>query len=173
VHYALGQSDYALLQYSSAVAAWEKVREGAASFEPVYFDLVDGYMQLKEYDKAIRVLRSAKERWPQDPEIFNALGVVQTVRGALDDAIKSFEGAIAVAPQEPTSYFNLGKAHELRYFQSRRYVQQTGTWRANESDRTAAISHYERYVASGGPYTESARQGISRLQWIPTPKEDP
>src|SRR4026208_2114341 len=27
------------------------------------------------------------------------------------------------------------------------------------SDRTAAIQHYQRYVAGGGPYTESARAG--------------
>lgn len=171
VHYALGQSHYALRQYSNAIVAWEKVRQGAADFEPVYFDLVDGYMQLKEYDKAIRVLRSAKDRWPRDPEVFNALGVVQTVRGALDDAIKSFEGAIAVAPDESTSYFNLGKAHELRYYRSRHYVQQTQQWMANEADRTAAIHHYERYVAGNGPYAQSAREGIARLQWIPNQKE--
>jgi tetratricopeptide (TPR) repeat protein len=167
VHYALGQSEYALAHYPAAIAAWEKVHAGAADFEPVYFDLVDGYMQVKEYDKAIRLLRAAKDRWPRDPEVFNALGVVQTVRGALDDAIKSFEGAIAIAPAETTSYFNLGKAHELRYFRSRHYVQQTRMWLANENDRTAAIQHYEQYLAAGGPYAQSARDGLTRLRWIP------
>jgi VWFA-related protein len=171
VHYALGMSEYALGHYAAAIAAWEKVRDGATDFEPVYFDLVDGYMQLKDYDKAVRLLRGAKDKWPRDPEVFNALGVVQTVRGALDDAIKSFEGAIAVAPAETTSYFNLGKAHELRYFRSRHYVQQTRLWMANESDRTAAIQHYEQYLASGGPYAQSARDGLARLRWLPDQKD--
>src|SRR5205085_528691 len=119
----------------------------AASFEPVYFDLVDGYLQLKDYDKAIRLLRDGAQIWPKDPEIFNALGVVQTVRGALPEAIRSFEDALAAAPEDALSHFNLGRAYELRYFRSRRYVTQTKRWIANEKDRTAATEHYNRYLA--------------------------
>jgi tetratricopeptide (TPR) repeat protein len=166
IHYALGLSNYALRQYTGAVAAWEKVRGDAADFEPVYFDLVDAYMQLKEYDKAIRVLRAARDAWPRDPEVFNALGVVQTVRGALDEAVKSFQGAIEAAPAESTSYFNLGKALELRYYRSRHYVQRIGSWIADENDRAAAIQSYERYLAIGGAYESSARDGLTRLKWV-------
>ena len=110
VHYALGQSEYALGAYASAVAAWEKVRQAASTFEPVYFDLVDGYLQLKQHDKAIRLLREGASNWPKDPDIFNALGVVHTVRGTLPDAIASFRQAIDAAPGEAVSYFNLGRA---------------------------------------------------------------
>jgi VWFA-related protein len=167
VHYALGQSEYALREYPGAVAAWEKVHSGAPEFEPVYFDLVDGYLQMKEYDKAIRLLRTAAERWPRDPEVFNALGVVQTARGSLDDAVKSFGQAVAVAPDEAVGYFNLGKAMELRYYRSRHYVQQLRSWVANENDRTAAIEHYEHYLTLGGPYEDAARAGLTRLNWTP------
>ena len=162
VHYALGQAQYALRQYADAVSEWEKVHRAAGTFEPVYFDLVDGYLQLKEYDKAIRLLREGAAHWPADPEVFNALGVVQTTRGSLDDAIKSFQGAIAAAPGESTSYFNLGKAMELRYFRSRRYVQQMRRWVASESDRTSAIENYQRYLAFGGPFAGAARDGLRR-----------
>jgi tetratricopeptide (TPR) repeat protein len=170
VHYALGQASYALARHSEAVAAWETVRAAAPDFEPVYFDLVDGYMQAKEYDQAIRVLRDAKQRWPRDPEVLNALGVVQTTRGALDDAIRSFEEAATVAPNEATSYFNLGRAFEMRYARTRRWVQQLRQWVANEADRKAAIDHYERYLTFGGPYADSARQGVTRLKFVPGAK---
>ena len=168
VHYALGQSEYAIGEYGRAVAEWEKVRAAARTFEPVYFDLVDGYLQLKQHDKAIRLLREGATSWPKDPEIFNALGVVQTVRGSLDDAIASFQAAADAAPGDAVSYFNLGRAFELRYFRSRRFVRQTNRWTANEKDRTAAMGHYERYLTFGGPYADAAREGIMRLKWVAT-----
>src|SRR5204863_9833159 len=110
-------------------------------------DLIDAYLQLKEHDRAIRAARAGLERWPQDAELFNALGVVQTVRGSIDDAIKSFQAAVAIAPSDPTGSFNLAKAFELRYFRSRRYVDKLRQWMANEDDRKAAIAAYERYLA--------------------------
>jgi tetratricopeptide (TPR) repeat protein len=165
VHYALGQAEYALGQYKNAVGEWEKVREAARTFEPVYFDLVDGYLQLKEHDKAIRLLREGASSWPKDPDIFNALGVVQTVRGALADAIASFQEAVNAAPDEPVSFFNLGKAIELRYFRTRRYVREAKRWIADEKDRVRAIEQYERYLTFGGPYADAAREGVTRLKW--------
>jgi VWFA-related protein len=168
VHYALGQSEYALGDYSRAVASWERVRAAATTFEPVYFDLVDGYLQLKQHDKAIRLLREGASNWPKDPDIFNALGVVQTARGSLDGAIASFQEAARAAPGEAVSYFNLGRAFELRYFRSRRYFQQTQRWIANEKDRTSALEHYERYLTFGGPYADAAREGITRLKRVAT-----
>jgi VWFA-related protein len=168
VHYALGQSEYALGEYARAVGEWEHVRAAARTFEPVYFDLVDGYLQLKQHDKAIRLLREGASSWPKDPDIFNALGVVQTTRGALPDAIASFKEAIRVAPGEAVSYFNLGRALELRYFRTRRYNRQTQRWIADEKDRAAATEQYERYLRFGGPYADAAREGITRLNWTAT-----
>jgi VWFA-related protein len=165
VFYALGQSDYAMARHQDAVSSWEKVRTTNPEFEPVYFDLVDGYLQLKDFDRAIRVMRAAKDRWPRDPDVFNALGVVQVARSALDDAVGSFQQAIASAPAEGTGYFNLGKTLELRYWQSRRYVRQLGRWVANERDRTAALDNYQRYLKIGGQFEASARDGVARLGW--------
>jgi VWFA-related protein len=165
VHYAFGQSAYALKQYQEAVGAWEHVRRSTPEFEPVYFDLVDGYLQMKEHDRALRVLRDASQRWPHDAEVFNALGVVQVSRSAYDDAEGSFEKAIAAAPAEGVGYFNLAKVLELRYWKSRRYVQQTRTWVANAADRDNAIARYRRYLEIGGTFENSAREGLARLGW--------
>jgi VWFA-related protein len=165
VHYALGLSEYALGEYASAVVSWEKVHQATSTFEPVYFDLVDGYLQLKQHDKSIRLLHEGAANWPRDPDIFNALGVVHTSRGALPDAIAAFKQAIDVAPNEAVSYFNLGRAFELRYFRNRRYIKQTQRWIADEKDRVAAIEQYERYLTFGGPYADAAREGVTRLKW--------
>jgi VWFA-related protein len=166
VYYTLGMSDYALRRFREAAVAWEHVRSAAPDFEPVYFDLVDTYLQQKEHDAAIRVARAALARWPRDPELSNALGVIQTARGSLDDAVKSFQSAVAVAPTDATGYFNLGKALELRYFRTRRYVQQFRRWVSNESDRADAAQNYERYIELGGVYSDAAREGLVRLKWV-------
>ena len=147
------------------MVAWERVRRTTPEFEPVYFDLVDGYLQQKDYDKAIRVMRDAKDRWPRDPEVLQALGVAQVWRGALDDAVESFGQAVALSPDEGVAHFNLGKAFELRYRASRRYVQQLRAWVANDNDRAKAIASYQRYLTMGGPFENAAREGLSRLEW--------
>ena len=165
VRYALGQASYALRDYPQAVGEWEKVKAEAPEFEPVYFDLVDGYIQVHDPDRAIRTLRDAERRWPSDVEIYDALGVVQVTRGALDDAVKSFEKAIATAPKEGVSYFNLAKTLELRYQRSRHYVTQTREWVSNKTDLENAVANYKRYLEIGGPLADSAREGLTRLEW--------
>lgn len=170
VHYTLGMATYALGQFRDAAASWERVRTASADFQPVYFDLIDAYLQLKEHDRAIRVARAGLDRWPQDAELFEALGVVQTTRGSLDDAIKSFQAAVAIAPADPTGHFNLAKAFEMRYYKSRRYLAQLQRWVSNEADRQAAVEGYERYIALRGPYADAARDGLTRLKWVPAPK---
>jgi len=166
VYYALGQSAYALRDFSEAIAAWEHVHSSTPEFEPVYFDLVDGYLQVKDYDRATRTLHDAEKRWPTDAEVLNALGVVQVARGALDDAVGSFERAIAAAPKEAVGYFNLAKAAELRYWKNRRYNNRTGQWIANDGDRRRAIDNYTKYLSIGGPLENSVRDALSRLNWI-------
>jgi tetratricopeptide (TPR) repeat protein len=165
VFYALGQSQYALRQYTEAAVAWERVRSTTPEFKPVYFDLVDAYLQIKDYDKATRVLRDGDRRWRHDTELLNALGVVQVTRGALDDAVKSFDEAVASNAADAVSYFNLAKACELRYWKFRRFVSQTRQWIANGNDRNRAIDNYKKYLELGGPLETAARDGLARLNW--------
>ncbi len=165
VHYALGQAEYALGNYQEAIGQWETVRAGVPEFQPVYFDLVDGYIQLRDPDKAIRALRAAEGRWPDDAEVYEALGVVQVMRGSLDDAIGSFQKALAKAPNEAVGHFNLAKTLELRYVRTRRFVERTHTWMGNKSDLENAILNYKRYLEIGGPLENSAREGLARLNW--------
>ena len=114
VHYVLGLSDLALRRYRDAAQSWERVRQAAPEFETVYFNLADAYIAQHEDTTAIKVLRDAERRWPNDAEIQNAIGVIQVRRGALDAAIESFQRATTLSPDDGLGYFNLGRAHQMR-----------------------------------------------------------
>jgi tetratricopeptide (TPR) repeat protein len=165
VHYALGLSRYALQRYHDAAEAWERVRRAVPEFEPVYFSLADAYGQQHDEGTAIKTLRDAEQRWPQDPEVSDAIGVIQVRRGALDAAIESFERATTVGPADALGYFNLARAHQMRLAKSQRYDQFTQKWIGGDEDRRRAIANFERYVELGGPYERQAKEALAALSW--------
>ncbi len=171
VHYALGQADYALARYREAIVQWESVRNSEPDFEPVYFDLVDGYLQLKDRAKAADVLTSAQLFWPSDPDVYNALGVVHTGAGAIDEAVKAFSAAIEAAPKESVGYLNLAIALEKRYAKSLRFFAPTRAYIGNDKDREDAMANYRKYLEFGGPYAEIARRRLDGLTWAITKKQ--
>lgn len=165
VHYALGFARFADADAAGAARAWERVRRTAPDFNPVYFDLADAYLQVGDTQASVRVLRVAQQRWPADPDVHNALGVVQVRRGSLDDAVESFQQAVTLAPADPAGYFNLGRARQMRYLQSRRYNATLRRWFANEQERDRAIDAFRQCVALGGSFAASARDALAALEW--------
>jgi VWFA-related protein len=165
VRYALGLAHLALEQYPDAVRQWEGVRKAAPDFEPVYFNLADGYMLQKDEGAALKVLRDAEQRWPQDPEIYNAMGVLQIRRGALDAAIESFTRATAAAPQDGLAYFNLGRAYQMRSVKSQRYDSARERWVGGEEDAKKAASAFQAYIQIGGPFVQQAKEALQALAW--------
>src|SRR5436305_905437 len=112
VRYVFGQADYALGNFKEAVEAWERVRTRQPQFEPVYLDLADGYVKLGERQKSIDILRAARQRWPKDPDLFNALGVTQAGGGDVNAAINTLREGIAAVPGDAMMHLNLAKALE-------------------------------------------------------------
>ncbi len=165
-HYLLGQSDFALNDFTGAVGEWEKVLARQPGYEAVYFDLMDGYVKLNERNKALRVLRQAKARWPRDPDVTNAIAVTLAAGGAFDDAIKVLEEGIRVTPDDPSTIYNLAKSLELRYFKRRRYLAGPRLWVTDEPDRQNATMYYNRYIQMNGPYTDLASEGLARLRAV-------
>jgi tetratricopeptide (TPR) repeat protein len=143
------------------------VRDRHPEFEPVYFDLADAYVQMRAREKAIALLRTAQGRWPLDAEIYNDLGTVQASAGSLDDAIKTFEEAVRVVPDESITYLNLAHALELRYVKQVHYIRELKKYLWNERDRDGAIKNYEHYLDLGGPYADRAREGLERVKTAP------
>jgi VWFA-related protein len=169
VNYALGQAEFARAQPARAISAWEDVRTREPEFAPVYFDLADAFLRTRNHDAAIRVLRQASDRWPRDPEIYNAIAVIQISRGTIDAGLDTLERALTVAPADALTHFNFAKACELKYVKSVRYIQPIRQYVRDESARKNAIAHYTRYLEldAAGAFANSAREGLQRLQWNP------
>ena len=135
-------------------------------FNAVYFDLADAYLQQREFGKAIDVLRQAEARWPKDVDVYNALGVVQLARGALDDAIETFARGVGVNASDSTANYNLAKTCELRFIRAsrlRRAGPGTITLAQLFQDKDRAVEHYRRTIGIGGQFVEQAREGLKRL----------
>jgi len=166
-YYALGQAEFALRHFDAAVKAWETVRSALPDYEPVYFDLADGFLSLSRSSDALEVLRDASRRWPKDTEAHNALGVVLVKRGALDDAIGAFQKAVAADPSDGLGYFNLGRAFHLRYLKVLRSgsSMSAGARMLADRDRQKAVESYRHYLEIGGPFEADARQALDLLQW--------
>ena len=165
VLYALGLSQFALGRHADAAQSWERVRRAAPEFEPIYFSLADAYTVQGDEGAAVRVLRDAERRWPSDPEVANAIGVIQVRRGALDAAIESFERAIAVDSSDALGHFNLGRALQMRLLKSQRYDRQLERWVGGDEDRRRAIASFTKYLELGGPYAPQAKEALASLGW--------
>jgi VWFA-related protein len=165
VRYALGLAQLALARYPDAVAAWERVRHDVPEFEPVYFNLADGYMLQKNNDAALNVLHDAQTRWPNDSEVWNASGVLEIRRGAIDAAVRSFTRATTVAPTDSLGFFNLAKAYQMRAAQAQRFDSTLQKWVGGEGDTRKAAEYYTKYVQMGGPYVQQAKEALQALNW--------
>jgi tetratricopeptide (TPR) repeat protein len=164
--YVLGWTQNAASEAKLAASSWERVRAAVPEFNAVYFDLADAYLQQREFGKAIEVLRQAEARWPKDVDVYNALGVVQLARGALDDAIETFARGVGVSASDSTANYNLAKTCELRFIRAsrlRRAGPGTITLAQLFQDKDRAVEHYRRTIGIGGQFVEQAREGLKRL----------
>ena len=165
VVYALGMSQAAVGRTADAVASWERVKDAAPDFEPVYMDLADTYAQMGELSRALATLREAEKRWPASGDVQGAIGVILVRRGALDDAVGALTKAAEARPDDPLSWLNLARTYELRFHRGRRYVTSQRRWVAPEDDRKRAAQAYERCITLGGPYAIRAKEALSALEW--------
>ena len=165
VCYALGWSLYAEGNHAAAGEQWERVREAAPAFEPVYLDLADAYVQQKEFGRAVGVLRDGEKRFPQSVEMYNALGVIQAARGAINDAIQTFEKGVSVDPADETACYNLAKTLELRYVQGERERRASSMASSQTAltDRERALQYYRMVAVMKGRFADEAADGVRRL----------
>ena len=161
--YALALSEFTLRNVAAAAALWERIRQAEPGYEPLYFDLADAYLTTGRLADAVSLLREATRRWPKDPDTHNALGLVLFKRGASDDALESFERAVAVAPEDGVGWLNLGTAVHARYI--RRLNGSAGERSLGSRDKARAIQCYQKYLAIGGPYESQVRSALTALGW--------
>lgn len=165
VHYALGFSYVGVGRPAEALNAWETVLRRAPDFAPVYLDLATTYSQVRNFERALAVLRQAATRWPDDPEVHNGIGVVLIRKGDENGALAAFDRAVAVDPANAISWLNLGRAYELRYMRNRRFIKTINAWIGPERDLDKARESYVRSASLGGHYGTLAEDALQRLAW--------
>lgn len=163
--YALGFTYVGMNRPRDAITVWERVRAAAPDFMPVYLDLAAHYAQSDNVSRALAILREAARRWPDDPEPQNGIGVLTARRSAFDDAIGAFTRATQLAPDDPLSWLNLGRAYELRYDRTLRYDELLLRYVGAEGDRVKALAAYDTCASLGGPYARQAADAIARMNW--------
>ena len=71
------------------------------TFRAAYFDLASAYEKLRQFDKAITMLRQARTLSPTDPLVEIRLARSQQEAGKGADAIKTLQAAVTKFPKEP------------------------------------------------------------------------
>ena len=81
-------------------------------FRSTYFDLATAYEKLRQFDKAIAMLRQARALSPNEPLVEIRLARSQQEAGKGDDAIKTLQAAVAKFPKEPAVKLSLASMLE-------------------------------------------------------------
>ena len=71
------------------------------------------YKNLKEYDKAIRHLKSARKVYGFDSEIYYELGLNYLLNRDSENAMKNFKRSIKLTPENKLAQLKLALSHEL------------------------------------------------------------
>jgi tetratricopeptide (TPR) repeat protein len=82
------------------------------TFRSTYFDLAAAYEKLRQYDKAIAMLRQARTLSPSDPLVEIRLARSQQQSGKGDEAIRTLQAAAAKFPKEPAVKLSLASTLE-------------------------------------------------------------
>lgn len=82
------------------------------TFRSTYFDLATAYERLRQFDKAIAMLRQARTLSPTDPLVEIRLARSQRESGDGDDAIRTLQAAAAKFPKEPAVRLSLASTLE-------------------------------------------------------------
>ncbi len=87
------------------------VRENGKATSPVLARSVSLHLEGKRKE-ALRELNTAIESGEESTEILAAKGHIQFELEQFDDALKTYEKLLSVAPRHPTASFNLGICYE-------------------------------------------------------------
>ena len=82
------------------------------TFRSVYFDLATSYETLRQFDKAITMLRQARTLSPTDPLVEIRFARSQEESGKGDDAIRTLQAAVTKFPKEPMVKLQLASTLE-------------------------------------------------------------
>lgn len=98
-------------EYEKAVQNWEKAYAMKKNTKEEFFTAAAlSYGSLKEYDKAIPILRTAMEIFPGSKNLYNNMGLYLMEVNQTDSSIMYLEKAIQIDSAFYNAWFNLGNA---------------------------------------------------------------
>ena len=106
-----------LLKMKNNADLIEYANEAAILFPEDYiYDFVKGtvMMDLKQYDTALELLKSAFDKAPDRPEILNSIGTCYVALGDTDHAINAYESVLNNDPNNAMAYFNIGSVYQIK-----------------------------------------------------------
>ena len=95
------------------------------TFRATYFDLASAYEKLRQFDKALALLRQARTLSPTDALVEIRLARSQQDAGRGDDAVKTLQAAMVKFPKEPAVKLSLASTLE----RERKYAEAEATFR--------------------------------------------
>jgi tetratricopeptide (TPR) repeat protein len=131
------------------------------AFRSVYFDLASAYESLRQYDKAITMLRQARTLSSTDPLVDIRLARSQEVGGKGDDAIRTLQAAVTKFPKEPMVKLQLASTFE----RERKYNDAEAVFRqmiAEDPKNADALNSLAYMLAERGQKLEEAVALVER-----------
>ena len=131
------------------------------TFRAAYFDLASAYEELRQFDKAIAMLRQARTLTPTDPLVEIRLARSQEDAGKGDDAVRTLQSAAAKFPKEPAVRMSLASTLE----RERKYSEAEAVFRqmiADDPDDPNALNSFGYMLAERGQKLDEAVSLVQR-----------
>ena len=130
-------------------------------FRSTYFDLATAYEELRQFDKAIALLRRALTLSPADPLVHIRLARSQQDSGDGDDAVRTLRAAVAKFPKEPAVKLSLASMLE----RERKYGDAEAIFRqmiADDPKNADALNSFGYMLAERGQKLDEAVALVQR-----------
>jgi tetratricopeptide (TPR) repeat protein len=130
-------------------------------FRSTYFDLATAYEKLRQFDKAILMLRQARTLSPTDPLVEIRLARSQQDAGRGDEAVRTLQAAVAKFPKEPGVKLSLASMLDRQ----RKYSEAESIFRQVISDdpkNADALNSFGYMLAERGQKLDEAIALVQR-----------
>lgn len=109
--YEIAYAFYLKKDYKEAIRICEPLRKHIDAEDEVFRLLGNCYDYSGEQTKALEMYNAGLEKFPESGKLYNESGVCYLNMSKIENAITSFESGVRVAPNYPSTYYNLAKIY--------------------------------------------------------------
>ena len=96
-----------------AIKTYETIVQSNPQFAPALRRLAFAYARSNQLAKASDMAQKARQAYPDDPQVTDALGWIQFKNGEFDKALPLLRDSAGKLPDDPEAQFHLGMAHYM------------------------------------------------------------